>query len=306
MTGIICVGNLVHDEVFHVDSLPASGIKTGVLGYHSRFGGPAATAALAICRLGGSASYWGRIGADPAGESAIALLREQGVDCDGVAVLPGRTLRAIVLVDKRGERSIVSDRLSLPMGAEALPEGGLGDAGIVLADTRWPAAADAIFDRARAAGIATVLDADGGAPADNARLIARADHVVFSNEGLRDFAGEGAAEALLRRCEPRPGQIFAVTQGANGSLWLIDGQIAHVPAFTVAMTDTTGCGDVFHGAYALGLCEGMAPLVAARFASAAAALKGANGHGWAGMPDRAAVEDMLGAAETSCASHRAG
>jgi sulfofructose kinase len=56
MTRIICVGNLVHDEVFHVDSLPASGIKTGVLSYHSRFGGPAATAALAICRFGGSAS----------------------------------------------------------------------------------------------------------------------------------------------------------------------------------------------------------------------------------------------------------
>ena len=39
---IVCVGNLVHDEVYRVEMLPASGIKTGVLGYESRFGGPAA------------------------------------------------------------------------------------------------------------------------------------------------------------------------------------------------------------------------------------------------------------------------
>lgn len=293
MSRVICVGNLVHDEVFHVESLPASGIKTGVLAYHHRFGGPAATAALAICELGGAASYWGRVGNDPAGQEAVALLRGHGVDCDGVAVLPGRTLRAIVLVDARGERSIVSDRLSLPLGVDVLPEGGLDDASVVLADTRWPAAADVVFDRAMAAGVPTVLDADGGRPEDNARLIAKADHVVFSNEGLRDFAGEGDPEALLRRCEPRPGQIFAVTLGANGSLWLIDGELHAVPTFRVQMIDTTGCGDVFHGAYAQGLAEGMPPLVAARLASAAAALKGANGRGWAGMPDRAAVEALL-------------
>jgi sulfofructose kinase len=293
MSRVICVGNLVHDEVFHVESLPASGIKTGVLEYHQRFGGPAATAAIAICELGGVASYWGRVGADAAGEQSIALMRGHGVDCEGVAVLPGRTLRAIVLVDARGERSIVSDRLSLPLGAEVLPDTGLEGAAIVLADTRWPGAADVIFDRALAAGVPSVLDADGGRAEDNARLIAKADHVVFSNEGLRDFAGEGDPETLLRRCEPRPGQIFAATLGANGSLWLIDGEIHAVPTFCVTMTDTTGCGDVFHGAYAQGLAEGMPPLVAARLASAAAALKGANGRGWAGMPDRKSVEALL-------------
>lgn len=293
MKRIICVGNLVHDEVFHVDSLPASGVKTGVLAYHQRFGGPAATAAVAICHLDGVASYWGRVGADPAGEDAVRIMRGHGVDCEHVAALPGRTLRAIVLVDKRGERSIVSDRLSLPMGPEALPDVALDDVGVVLVDTRWPAAADVMLDRARAAGIPTVLDADGGLPDDNQRLITKADHVVFSNEGLRDFAGDGAPEELLRRCMPAPGQIVSVTLGAAGSLWLLDGEIAAVPTFAIAMADTTGCGDVFHGAYALGLCEGMTPLAAARFASGAAALKGANGRGWAGMPDRAAVEALL-------------
>lgn len=297
---ILCVGNLVQDEVFEVEALPSAGIKTGVLAYAERFGGPAATAAVAICRLGGEAAYWGRVGADAAGETALRLLRGHGVDCDGVATLPeGRTLRAIVLVDRRGERSIVSNRRSLSPDAGALPPDGLAGAGVVLADTRWPAGAEVVLGRTGAAGVASVLDVDGGTPEDNRRLIARADHIVFSAEGLRDFAGDGSPEELLRRCAEGSDKVFAVTLGTAGSLWLIGGELVSVPAFRVAVKDTTGCGDVFHGAYALGLCEGRSPVEAARFAAAAAALKAERGDGWDGMPDRATVETLL----TSGATH---
>jgi sulfofructose kinase len=296
---IVCVGNVVHDEVFRVESLPASGIKTGVLDYMDRYGGPAATAAVAICHLGGSASYWGRVGADPAGETAIRALRKHGVDCTGVAVLPeGRTLRAIVLVDKAGERSIVSDRRSLPADPNVLPKNGLDGAAVVLVDSRWPAGAEAALDRARDAGIPTVLDADGGSRADNERLITMADHVVFSSEGLRDFAGEGSEVELLRRCQMKPCKVIAVTRGAAGSLWLIHREVVSVPAFRVPVADTTGCGDVFHGAYALALCEGQRALEAARFAAAAAAVKAERGRGWDGMADRSAVETLLASGET--------
>src|SRR5207253_6468491 len=126
---------------------------------------------------------------------------------------------------------------------------GLEGVKAVLVDSRWPAGAAAVLARARAAGVVTVLDADGGAPADSERLIGMADHVVFSSEGLRDFAGEGSEAELLRRCATVPGKIVAVTRGAEGSLWLIGGEVVSVPAFRVSVADTTGCGDVFHGAY---------------------------------------------------------
>jgi sulfofructose kinase len=207
-------------------------------------------------------------------------------------------LRAIVLVDDAGERSIVSDRRGLPADPSVLPGDRLDGVGVVVVDSRWPAGADAMLDRARAAGIATVLDADGGSPEDNGRLIGKADHVVFSSEGLRDFAGEGCEAELLRRCATLPGKVFAVTRGARGSLWLLDGDVVAVPAFRVTVADTTGCGDVFHGAYALALCEGQPPLDAARFAAAAAALKAERGRGWDGMADRTAVEAMLASGDT--------
>src|SRR5215217_9699502 len=68
---------------------------------------------------------------------------------------PRGTLRAIVLVDRAGERSIVSDRRSLPADPNVLPTNGLHGAGVVLVDSRWPAGAEAALDRARHAGIPT-------------------------------------------------------------------------------------------------------------------------------------------------------
>lgn len=291
---IVCVGNLVQDEVFHVASIPSSGIKTGVLGYRERYGGPAATAAVAICALGGTASYWGRVGADAAGDKALGLLAGYGVGCQDVArIQSGRTNRAIVMVDDRGERAIISDRYSLPANPDVLPTALPEDTAIVLVDSRWPAGAEAALDLARGAGIVTVLDADGGVPEETARLVAKTDHVIFSSEGLRDFAGDGAPEALLARLSPAPNQVFAVTVGAAGSFWLLNGDVVTVPAFPVDVVDTTGCGDVFHGAYALGLCEGRALRDAAGFATAVAALKATNGDGWDGMADRPAVERLV-------------
>jgi sulfofructose kinase len=293
---IVCVGNLVQDEVFTVAAIPSAGIKMGVQDYQERFGGPAATAAFAICAMGGAAAYWGRVGADAAGDKARRLLSERGVDCAGMTRIAGsRTNRAIVLVDSRGERGIVSDRLSLPADPAVLPPAFPDDTAIVLADSRWPAGAERALRRAREAGIPTVLDADGGVREETARLVGLTDHVVFSSEGLRDFAGEGAPEDLLLQLAAAPGQILAVTCGAAGSCWRLNGEIVKVPAIPVDAIDTTGCGDVFHGAYALALAEGREPLEAARFATAAAALKAANGQGWDGIADRPAVEALLAA-----------
>ena len=87
--------------------------------------------------------------------------------------------------------------------------------------------------------------------------------------------------------------MVGVTLGSRGSLWWLDGGLAHVPALPVVVQDTTGAGDVFHGALAAALAERMELLEAARFASAAASLKCALGNGWDGMPDRAAVEQAI-------------
>jgi sulfofructose kinase len=291
---IVCVGVVVHDEVYRVDTLPAAGIKIAANAFEQRFGGPAATGAVAIAGLGGRAAFWGRVGDDAPGDAALAALKRHRVDCAGVSVVAGgQTRRAVVLVDSRGERCIVAYRKGLPDDARLLSDDTLDGVAVVLVDSRWPEGALAILARARARGIPTVVDADGGPRADAEHLVRAADHVIFSAEGLRDLAGRGALEQQLRAAAAPSAKVVAVTRGAEGSLWLVDGTITAVPAFRVAVADSTGCGDVFHGAYALAIGEGMAPLAAARFASAAAAIKAERGRGWEGMPDRAALARLL-------------
>ena len=273
---IICVGNGVLDQVYEVDALPRAGVKTAARAFRESGGGPAATAALAIARLGGQAAWWGRVGDDTAGRYIRDELTRHGVDLSGVCTVPGaRTVRATVIVDSAGERSILVDRFGMPSDAAFLADHDLAGAAVLLADTRWPEGSAFALRRAAELGVLRVLDVDGGDPAILEELVGLADHVVFSDEGLADFAGPGPAAERLSRAASCLGGIVAV------------------PAFPVPVRDTTGCGDVFHGAYALGLAEGMPPLDAARFAAAAAALKAVNGRGWDGMPDRAAIEKIM-------------
>jgi sulfofructose kinase len=291
---IVCVGNGVLDQVYEVDVQPRAGAKTTALGFRESGGGPAATAALTIARLGGRAAWWGRVGDDTAGRHIRDELARYGVELSGMRTLPGaRTVRATVIVDRSGERSILIDRSGMPSDAGFLAENDLTGADVLLADTRWPEGSHAALERAQHAGIPRVLDADGGSRQVLERLAKLADHIVFSDEGLTEFAGPGSAVERLARAAGRLKGVVAVTLGEAGSLWALDGQTTTVPAFAVAVRDTTGCGDVFHGAYALGILEGMRPLVAARLASAAAAVKAANGQGWDGMPDRAAIERLM-------------
>jgi sulfofructose kinase len=284
----------VLDQVYEVEALPRGSVKTTALNFRESGGGPAATAALAIARLGGKASWWGRVGDDSAGRALRVALARDGVDLSGLAVIAGaRTVRAAVIVDRSGERSIIVDRNGLPSDASHLPADDLAGTAVLLADSRWPEGAELALKRARDAGIPRVLDADGGNSEMLARLAGLADHVVFSDEGLTDLVGAGEIEARLRRAAQRVQGVVAVTCGGAGSLWWIDGKITRVEAFRVEARDTTGCGDVFHGAYALGLAEAMPPVAAARFASAAAAAKAARGMGWDGMPDRKLIDSMM-------------
>ncbi|MEI8144162.1 MAG: PfkB family carbohydrate kinase [Alphaproteobacteria bacterium] len=291
---IVCIGNGVIDQIFNLASPLETGGKIDVRAYRESGGGPAATAAVTVCRLGGRASWIGRVGDDATGQSLLTLMSGYGVDVSHVSVLDkGRTTRAIVLVDPDGERVIVVDRSGLPAEAPVRLEA-LKGAQALLADTRWPAGAKMALAAAAVAKIPTVLDADGGAPDVLRELASKAQHVVFSDQGLSDVAGTGSPQDRLLSLTPlMANTVTAVTLGAVGSLWRIGATLTSIPALAVQARDTTGCGDVFHGAYTLAIAEGRPPLKAARFASIAAGLKAEHGQGWDGIPDRASVDAIV-------------
>ena len=294
MASVLCIGHAVQDFVFSVDAMPANADKYRASDFETLGGGPAATAAVAISRLGGSARLATRVGDDMLADLIIVELESYGVDCTLVRRMGGRrSSTSAVFVDSAGERMIVnyldSSMDADPKWLEAhLPL----DVAAILTDTRWPEGALLGLNLARRNGVPAILDADLPVPVDG-ELVRAATHVAFSARGLAEFSGIENAEVALRSVHQQTGTWCCVTLGSQGSLFIDDGELSRLSAFDVAVRDTLGAGDVWHGAFALALAEGKPTSDAVTFASAAAALKVQNGGGRAGCASREDVEDFL-------------
>ena len=252
-------------------------------------GGCAANAAVAIARLGGDALLATRLGADPVGRMIRDDLAAEGVDLTLSDLSGLRSSYSSILVDGAGERQIMNFRgdglLRTPDHLDDSPP-----VGAVLADTRWSEGALAAMRLAQGRGVPGILDVE--APVDPASF-APASHLAFSEQGLAQFhPGIDPAEAIARVQRDHGGWV-CVTTGADGLHWCDDSGAGHLPGFAVAVVDTLGAGDVWHGAFALRLAEGAREVEAARYAHAVAALKCTRRGGRAGSPTRDEVEIFM-------------
>lgn len=286
MVRIACVGITVMDRIYYVEGLPTEGGKYVAKRYTEVGGGPAATAAVAAAKLGAQVDFIGRVGDDDTGNSLLAELESLGVNTRYTRrYTQARSSQSAIMVDAKGERIIVN----YP-SPDLLPDAGwLNDIDfsqwdVVLADVRWHDGAKQAFTLARQAGVMTVLDGDI-TPQDISELVALSDHAAFSETGLARLTGMSEAIDALKKAQMLTNGHVYVTRGSEGCNWLEKAAVRHQPGFTVEVVDTTGAGDVFHGALAFGLARGYAIEEAVRFASGVAALKCTRPGGRAGIPD---------------------
>ncbi len=282
---IACVGHCAIDHVFHIDQFPDHATKTPARSFDSVGGGMAANAALACARLGARVRFVGATGDDDAGRLVRRQLGAEGIDLTQLQCLPeAHTSASAIIVDGRGERHIFN-HLGNALALAAVPGDAVWDGcDAVLVDPRWPAGARAALEWARGNDCLSVLDADVAPQQDLDALVACAQWVVFSEPGLALWAPGLAREPALRRALAHGAHQAAVTLGDKGVQYLVDGNLAVVPAPPIKAVDTTGAGDVFHGAFTLALARGSAVHNAMVFAAAAAALKCTRGCGVRGAP----------------------
>jgi len=296
---IICLGHAALDRIYRVPHLPHGSTKVRALGFGEAGGGMAANAACAISRLLDPATdgveFWGRTGDDSAGMIIREEFARYAVAIPHLRSFTGcMSSQSAVMVDAAGERMIVNYRGNVPTDDVSwLPFGKVRNAAAVLTDVRWLEGAFAVLQAARIAGVPTVLDADLGDVPIVRALVPLADHAIFSEPGLVNWYGHDDTEPALRAAVESGAKVAGVTRGERGTTMLIDGALHHIPAVPVRVVDTLGAGDVFHGAYALALAEGKPAPDAARFASAAAAIKCTRQGGREGSPTRREVEDLL-------------
>ena len=297
---LLSVGALTLDTILRVDQLPTHQGKFIASDGVQIASGMATSAACAARRLGAQVSLWASAGDDSVGDQLIAGIEAEGVDCGFVRRVGGaRSALASILVDAHGERIIVPFYDSRAQtDPDALPVVDLTEFDAVLVDVRWPGAAALALKAARAIGRPAILDADTAPLAALEQLLPLASHIVASEPAARIICGQALdLESTCTDLASRTDAFVAITGGAAGTWWFdrAAGSSRHVAAPRIKAVDTLAAGDVFHGAFAVGLAEAMPVEQALRFASAAAALKCLRFGGRLGAPDRAETLAMVAA-----------
>lgn len=290
MPKILCAGLIAVDLVFEIGDFPSKGTKNKARLSRMRTGGGALNAASAIAGLGGTAILAGAIGDDAFGDFLRGKFSERQIDDQLVRAISGATTsRSANMISPDGDRTIVNHRdAALASGDFDLPPDFPFDGALV--DTRWPEASLQIVKAAISRGKPVVVDAE--APVAGALAALKgASHVVFSQQGLADFCGEGAT--ALEQAARQLGGWCAVTRGALPVL-CHDGQsLFEVPVCPTMAVNTLGAGDVWHGAFTLALAKGCSEIDAVHRANVAASLKVAQPLQNEELPTAAQVDAVL-------------
>jgi ribokinase len=233
----------------------------------------------------------GGIGDDDWGRFIAGEFRKDGVDAAGLVAQPGRqSLLALCFVEADGQRTIVFHKDTTPLRPEDLNRETIASCRILHLDQYEPEAALAAAAWARQAGARVTLDIDVFDDR-TAPLVAAADVVIGSAGFGAAFAADPATAAA--RIRERGPSVAVVTAGAAGCYVASPTGALHAPGYAVDVVDTTGAGDVFHGAFLFGLLQAWPLERTAAFANAAAALKCARPGSRAAIPARTEVEELL-------------
>lgn len=281
MTGdfdIVGLGASTLDLLMVVDEFPHD---EGVIEAHDfliQGGGPVATALAAASRLGARTAMLDALGDDWRSRIIVEEFERFGVATNYLHVCPRQTpSTSTILVRKRdGARAIVFR----PGGASTLIGADeqidlLRRAKILHITGRHIEACRALGAEAQRIGVKISFDGGAGRFSDVYRdLLARVDYCIVALDFARAwFHRDLDIEAAARRISAQGVELAVVTNGAEGSFIVAGGDAFHQPAFPVDVVDTTGCGDVYHGAFLFGLARGFALRETARIASAVAAMK---------------------------------
>ncbi len=291
---VLCVGYACVDLNFTGSHHPSADEKMRATSLQTCGGGPAANAAVTVVRLGGTARFCGYLGDDAFGDAHICELQSEGVHVRGIHRGTAPTPIASVLTKPDGARSIVDYRSPSAIAPEDAISLSAYPAKVLLIDGHQPLLSLKLIEEARTLGIPSILDA--GSVNDGTQLLFnKVDYLVTSEKFARDLSGENnprIALAYLDGAAP----FIACTWGEGGVYWQDEYGQKHTAAFDISAVDTNGAGDAFHGAFALGVAQGMSPRDNMRSACAVGALTCLKNGARTAIPRKAEVARLLGAA----------
>ena len=272
---VIGLGQACLDYLGRLRFYPEEDDKCELIDLHIQCGGPASTALVTLSRLGIKTSFLGSISDDTFGIEIIKGLKEEKVDSTYLKITPGYTSQfAFIAITESGNRTIFWNRGSVPhLRAGDVNLGPFSKARILHVDGLMIEAAQEAARQARSMGLKVVMDA-GTMREGSKKLASLVDVLIASERFAEPLAGELSLpeKALEALGQLGPKEVI-ITLGSKGSIGLSNEEIIFQKAFPIVAVDTTGAGDVYHGAYIYGLLQGWDMQECMRFASATSAIK---------------------------------
>jgi sulfofructose kinase len=272
---VVGVGLNATDTLLLVPRFPAYAGKAPYTREILSPGGQVASAMVACARLGLRVKYIGAVGDDERGRIQMESLRASALDLEHVQLRRNcANQSAYIIVDQTtGERTVLWRRDDcLRIDPEQIaPEQIIGARLLHIDGHDTPAVARAARI-AREHEIPVTVDVDT-IYAGFDKVLPNVDYLVASSEFPARWTGESDPFRALSAIQNEYGmRVAAMTLGSHGALALAAGRFVYSPAFVVDCIDTTGAGDVFHGAFCYAVLQGMAIREALEFSNAMAAL----------------------------------
>jgi len=292
---ILVVGYNAFDVTIPVRDFPEPDQKCEVSRMITGGGGPGATAALALARLGARVKLLTPLTDDLYGKLQRRELQDSGVDLSLSPTYSGfQSPQAVILVDEeRSHRTIFWTRGDVPhLSLKSIGADILDDIDLLYTDGHEAEVSIHLARSAAARGLPVVMDA-GSVRNGSGELVACCTDVVSSRGFAPDLTGRPVPLDALNALRAMGPSRVAMTFGSAGSIGLDGDRLQAVPAFSVPVIDTTGAGDAFHAGYAFARARGEGLRACLEWGSAVAGLKCRDWGGRRGLPDLAEVLDLL-------------
>ncbi len=293
---VIGLGGCAWDMLGVVSQHPQIDEKVPLVAFEQQGGGQAGTAMAAVARLGGKAAIVGNTGDDEFGGKIRQSFVDEGVDVSHLDMVIDATshIGFCIIVAETGQRSILyRDGTKGTLQPQQLDRDFITDCRCFLTDTHHPQAGLVAARWAKEAGIPVVIDLERHKET-NDQLLAVADYPILPADYALEYTGETDLNAAAERLLTYQPNVLIITRGRQGSVAYSEQGIIEQPAFKVEpIVDSTGAGDVFHGAFAYGLALGYDLESNLAFASAVAALNCRRLGGRGALPSMDEVEQFM-------------
>jgi sulfofructose kinase len=295
MWDVLGMGCIAVDDLIYVEHYPVPDTKMPALEVRRQGGGNTANALVAAARQGASAAYCAGLGADALSTYSLRELEAEGIECSPCHVVDaGRPFHSFIIAEHAAHtRTIVYETGQIAPPPEVVSEV-VGQGRVLMIDHYTGEVGCRAVRLALERGVPVVADVEVETAPGAVEMLEEADHLIIGRALAARFTEKVDYPDMLRALA-RPHRACCVITAGEAGCWFAEqgGPAQFQAAFPVAVVDSTGCGDVFHGVYAAAVARGENAVRAIELASAAAAIKATSPGARAGIPFRAQVDEFL-------------